>query len=227
VVAYPLNGLPGRPDVIAEFAGILVLERIRGQLRAATPTSRLPRTERANLQWIYWGDLITPPGGQLSIGHFAIAPWPGAEIRLEAGATPFHGLSGDVLRALNPGQIVPKVIERLTTLEQWQRFLAERYGRPAPKEQQALLRQALQRARQARRVGRKYPDSHYRDIALIYLDLLDQGYRRGILIQLAEQLGIRRETARDWVHRARELGYLTTSQHGRAGAQPGPQLYST
>jgi hypothetical protein len=32
------------------------------------------------------------------------------------------------------------------------------------------------------------------------------------------------QTARDWINRARELGYLTRGKPGRAGAKPGPHL---
>ena len=134
-------------------------------------------------------------------------------------------LTSQVLRAISPDTIVHRVVDRLKTLEEWQQYLADKHGLKAPAEQRQLLKQALQRAsRPPVRQGRKYPDSHYRDIAILYLDLLNHGHAHRILHELAQQLGIRRETARDWVHRARELGYLTGSHHGRAGALPGPRL---
>lgn len=71
---------------------------------------------------------------------------------------------------------------------------------------------------------------HYERIAKAYLDLAHAGgpdgapMARGIIQLLAEQEDRSAEIVRDWVHRARNLGYLTKGQPGRAGAEPGPLL---
>jgi hypothetical protein len=58
-----------------------------------------------------------------------------------------------------------------------------------------------------------------------------EGIGRGILKEIAAREAKRldrhvaRETARDWVRGARERGFLTPGKPGRAGAQPGPNLY--
>jgi hypothetical protein len=225
IVAYPLPGLPDRPHVVAEFAGELVLERRNGRLVPARPGTRLPFRDRANLQWIYWGELLAATGGHLAVGPLAVGPWPGAVGHLEPTATPFAGTTSDVLRTLKPAQIIRDAVTAIRMLDERHSFLADRYGWPEPPEQRHLLDQTTERLRRPhRRRGRKYPDSHYRTVALLYLDLLDQGGHRTILIRLAAQLDIPRATARDWVHRARELEYLTRSRQGRPGAQPGPRL---
>ena len=45
-----------------------------------------------------------------------------------------------------------------------------------------------------------------------------------MILQIAAAEGKQRETVRDWVAKARELGYLTSHGQGRAGADPGPKL---
>jgi hypothetical protein len=74
-----------------------------------------------------------------------------------------------------------------------------------------------------------YPDDHYRRIALRYLKLVEE--RRDVLVALAQEesegLGrdVPRETVRDWVRRATELGFLLPGTPGRASKRPGPNLY--
>jgi hypothetical protein len=228
IKAYPLAGLPGRPYVVAEFAGILVLGRDGHRLRPTAGPSPPSYKDRANHQWIYWGDLVAAPAAPLSIGTFALGPWPGGDQALEETATPFHGINSQLLRALSPDMIIRLVIQRLQSLDEWQQYLRDRHGLQPSAEQEHLLEQALARARQPpQRQGSRYPDSHYRDVAILYLNLLNAGHGRRILQQLAQQLNTRRETARDWVHRARELGYLTNSHQGRPGALPGPRLHDS
>jgi hypothetical protein len=225
LVAYPLAGLPGRPHVVAEFAGTLLLERRDGRLVPASPEPRLPYRDRANLQWIYWGELSASPTGNLALGPLSIAAWPGADTTLEPSANPYHGITTDVLRALKPAPIIRKVTNAIRNLDNTHRFFTEQYGWPERPAQRQLLDHARQRlSRPQRRRGRRYPDEHYLTIALLYLDLLSQGGQRNILSRLAEQLEIPKTTARDWVHRARQLQYLTPSRQGRPGAQPGPRL---
>lgn len=74
-----------------------------------------------------------------------------------------------------------------------------------------------------------YPTDVYEWVATQYLDLLRAG-SRSVLAELArrasERFGrpVSVSTARDWVHRARELGFLTKGSRGRAQAEPGPRL---
>jgi hypothetical protein len=68
------------------------------------------------------------------------------------------------------------------------------------------------------------PESRYREVALAYLELYNSGLRRGIHGELMRRYSAPYQTVRDWVARARKLGYLTPGQPGRAGAEPGPRL---
>ena len=221
--AFPLPGLPGRPEVIAEFAAELLLARTGRRLTLAAPGQRPPFSERANLRWIIWGDLIVASPGTLAIAPLSIGPWPGAAQQLEPGSRGFNGVTTDVLRAIQPETLIRATIEQLENIADWHQYLAERHNQRIPEEHRCVLTNALDRARRARD-GRSYPDDHYRDIALLYLQLLDQGHRRRITTELAQQLNIPTSTARNWIHRARQLDYLTPAQQGQPGAHPGPRL---
>ena len=96
-------------------------------------------------------------------------------------------------------------------------FLGEFMARMA-----SSMERAITAARQTGRLGKG--DPFYRDIALSYLKLQDEGIGRGILPRLAQDLGRPRETIRDWVHQARVRGFLTAGTQGKAGALPGPRL---
>jgi hypothetical protein len=88
---------------------------------------------------------------------------------------------------------------------------------------------AAEAERPLRRGRKGYPKEHYHRIALRYLDLIGSG-RRDVLKALAaeeeKRLGraVPRETVRDWVRKATELGFLAPGKQGRASARPGPNL---
>jgi len=101
-------------------------------------------------------------------------------------------------------------------------------------EQDAARKQWARRvARQAKQVvplqrGRKgYPVDHYRRIALltltIYEELKREG-RRDVVKELAAREGVPYQTVRDWIRRARELGFLGPTQRGRSQWAAGPNL---
>jgi hypothetical protein len=75
------------------------------------------------------------------------------------------------------------------------------------------------------RRGRKgYPESHYQRIALRAVELFESG-RRDVLRALEQQEGRPYQTVRDWVGRARALGFLEPVTQGRTDFHPGPNLY--
>jgi hypothetical protein len=225
IKAYPLSDRPARPEVVAEFAAAVLLIREGRRLRLAQRGERPKFVDRANLRWICWGDLIVASPGALALAPLSIAPWPGAAQRLEAGAEAFTGVTSDVLRAIRPDVLIAAIVDHLEELHIAQQHRVDRHGTGSSEQARQQLAESLSRARSARRQdGRSYPDSHYRDIALLYLDLLAQGHRRRITQQLADQLGISTSTARNWIHRARQLEYITPAQQGQPGAHPGPRL---
>ena len=217
--AFPLpGGLPSRPEVIAEFAAELLLARTGRRLRLAEPGQRPSFSDRANLRWLCWGDLIVAAHGNLAIAQLGIGPWPGAIQQLEPGSHDFNGITTDVLRTIHPETLIRAAVERLETIDNQQHYLAGR------QQHDRSFADAMQRARSPRRDGRSYPNEHYRDIALLYLNLLSEGHRRRVTTHLAQQLGVPPATARNWIHRARQLGYLTPSRQGQPGAHAGPRL---
>jgi hypothetical protein len=73
--------------------------------------------------------------------------------------------------------------------------------------------------------GRKgYPHEHYRRIALRAVELFGEGHR-DVLARLTDEEGKPYQTVRDWIHRARSLGFLAPTKQGRADFRPGPNLY--
>jgi hypothetical protein len=84
-------------------------------------------------------------------------------------------------------------------------------------------------ARQAKQVvplqrGRKgYPVDHYRRIARLALAIYEEG-RRDIVKELSAREGVPYQTVRDWIRRARELGFLGPTQRGRSQWAAGPNL---
>lgn len=60
-----------------------------------------------------------------------------------------------------------------------------------------------------------------RDVAIAYIDAADQP---GAHQRLAKQFGKSTATVRDWIHQAREQGWLAPGAKGRRGAMPGYRL---
>ena len=73
--------------------------------------------------------------------------------------------------------------------------------------------------------GRKgYPQEHYQRIALRAVELFGDGHR-DVLARLADEEQKPYQTVRDWIYRARSLGFLEPTKQGRADFRPGPNLY--
>jgi hypothetical protein len=98
---------------------------------------------------------------------------------------------------------------------------------PRP-EVTSRARRAAGDAKRAPALTRRGPhglgDDHYRRIAVAYLDLADAGMGRGLVQELARLEKRPTETVRDWIHEARNRGFLTKGERGRVGAFPGPML---
>jgi hypothetical protein len=226
VIAFPLAPHPLRPHAVAEFAAELLLQKQGQRLTLAQPGRRTPFSERANLRWIVWGDLIASPGGHLALGPLSVGPYPGADTDLEPGTPPYRGVTSAVLRAIPVEHLISEVVSHLHTNERWHQHLADTHGWQPP-HQQHLFRDEIKDTSSTQSNRATYPENHYRDVALAYLDLLAQGQARKIIVELAHKLGVSRNTARNWVYRARQLGYLAKGTQGRAGAAAGPRLHPT
>ncbi len=95
-----------------------------------------------------------------------------------------------------------------------------------------LRRLADRRRRREQRIGRGRGrgDEFYKWVALEYVQALAEDSRRihEVIAEHAQQtqgLDVGRETVRDWIKRARELGFLTAGQQGRAGGELGPRFF--
>lgn len=87
-------------------------------------------------------------------------------------------------------------------------------------------RQVAGAAKQARRVGRRGKgETFYRRVALEALELYDEGEgSRTVISDLAAKHGRGYSTIRDWIAKARELGFLAPAQKGRQQWLAGPAL---
>lgn len=149
-----------------------------------------------------------------------------SELDVEPNVPGGGEVTGTVLRALNIAQIRQRAMDALPGVL-WAREAMRRAGvfnitdadvRRARRAASLAAQQPLNRGR------RGYGPNHYRRIALRYLELVSEG-RRNVLVALAAEEGRPRETVRDWVRRATELGFLSPGKQGRAEARPGPNLY--
>ena len=103
-------------------------------------------------------------------------------------------------------------------------------GRVTSAERQRARRAATAAKKLPLTRGRKgYPDEHYRRIALRAVEIFnpdrEDGGRRDVLNALSDQEDKPYSTVRDWISRARELGYLVPAKQGRTDFRPGPNLY--
>lgn len=165
--------------------------------------------------WIAWGYLQTDDEGRLSIRQITIEP----EIESDAGVT------ATVWRSISPAQILAMARVKMSTDLEALTFAAQE-GLEVTAADIAHARSLADAADPGTRRGRppRYTDSFYRLVALIYLGLQKQGYRRGIVGKVAEHVGVERDRARDLIHGARSRGWLTKGRPGAAGASEGPRL---
>lgn len=175
--------------------------------------------------WLVRGHLDPTESGfvlsQLCVERFVFTDT-GYGARLESGE---EDVTGRVLRGLHPNKIRERAFLRLQ-----QKGIAhqvmERAGWDfSPKEFDQVRRLAEAARELPLNRGRKgYPADHYRRIALAYIDEARAHGSRGVLARLASAESVSRPTIRDWVKRARELGFLAPTKQGRAEATPGPNL---
>jgi hypothetical protein len=186
---------PERPELLAEFAGFLMLRR---------EGKRLVWSERGSLRWFYFGTLVRADDGSLVVGDLAVHPWSTAD-----GAG-FRGLTREVLAAISPTMIVEAVARTPV--------ISGRRGREI-----ALTPLAPGASRRGRPPS--LPHQVLGEYALRYLELLDRGKGRGIHTRLAEEFGLRSAAqSRELARRARAQGFLIGTGKGRAGGRPGPRL---
>lgn len=88
-------------------------------------------------------------------------------------------------------------------------------------------RAALAASGTTRRTGGRprRSDEHDRGIAMIYLERFsDPQSRKRLVKNMASEFDVKPDKMRDWVSRARQLGFLSKGHRGKAGATAGPRL---
>jgi hypothetical protein len=175
------------------------------------PTDRAPREK----PWLISGVLCRSDKGPPILGELGVEP--AAEGAVEVTGTVLRGVPVALIRDRALGQLPTLAIgyEAMAGVGGWN-VSAEDVKR-AKRAAAAAAKQPLNRGR------RGYPHDHYRRIALRYLERLEE--RRDVLVALAQEESVPRETIRDWVRKATELGFLARGTPGRAEKRPGPNLY--
>ena len=145
----------------------------------------------------------------------------------ERRAFPPGGIKTTTLRSIPFDEIHREVRDWLRELPEWDRV--GELLRMRVSQERATTHEATAGVATAarRRTRRGYPEEHYRRIAMRLLELQDQGWGRGINIELARLENVSRETIRDWISGARKRGFLGPGVRGRSGAVPGPRLSET
>ncbi len=214
--AYRLED-PSRPELLAEFAGILILHRKGRQLMERQPNEFEPLrwSERGDLRWFYFGEIVREDVGALAIGSLALHPWPNAP-----GAG-FRGITQELLRAISPSAIVQAVasmpvIRRATELDD-----AGNLERIAVRVEPLVVGTP----RRGRRP--KSSDDQLRAYSQRYAELLEAGIGWGIHNHLGAAFGITPTQSAEWARRARQRGFLTKPGKGKAGGIAGPTNPST
>lgn len=176
-------------------------------------------------------------GGWVASGHLAVVAGSLCigTLRFDFGYEPYEGDDRRMVpRPPPPGGVTSTVVRRFRVsdvLQEARRIFRDAAAAAAkagvPPEDVAMLERARvavshEPPKKRGRTGRA--PEFYRQVAVEYLDLYQQGHGRGLLYELAERRGISRNQARDWKRRAVELGFLTPGTPGRAGAEPGPRL---
>jgi hypothetical protein len=134
---------------------------------------------------------------------------------------PGGGVTSRTLRSIPLGSILRDVRERVASepdlVAVW-----EQWGGRASTGAKRLA------AKVAKDVGRRVPgepysDDHYRQVALVRLELERRG-STSVTKDMAGRLGVSEQTVKDWTRKATERGFLTPGVRGRRGRLPGPKL---
>lgn len=191
------------------------------------------------MEWMVSG-VVQRLGDRLVVSKLTIEPHP--YLLIEEAAPPGHrladrrpsevasgGIQSATLRDVRLGEIL-NVVRSL--LARGPGFVADLEARGfgvvdgfEDRRTRAIAAAEASRGVALKRGRGGYPDDHYRRIALLYLDLQNKKWSKGILKEMARLENRPWQTIRDWVSRAGELEFLSEGTPGKAGREPGPRLY--
>jgi hypothetical protein len=145
---------------------------------------------------------------RLSVEHFED---PGAEV------------TGKLLHLIPVAKVRDGALAWLSTKETSASAL-EAAGLGVSAAERRWARRVSAAAKKPLKRGREgYGDDHYRRIAQRTIELFDEGRRRDVVKALAAEEKRPEGTIRDWIRKARDLGFLEpASKQGRADFRPGP-----
>ena len=169
-----------------------------------------------DVPWLVRGLLASDASDAPVVRRLALEPWDqdGPEV------------SSDVTHRLRVALLRDRALDSLRR-EPESLQVAERFGmKVTAKDRHTAVDLAAKATGQTRK-GRPplFGPEHYADLARECIALYRQGHR-GIRATIAKERNVSEATVRDWVRRARELGYLAESKHGKADYRPGPNLTS-
>jgi hypothetical protein len=167
-----------------------------------------------DIPWLLRGVLASDTSGAPVVRRLAIEPWQdqGPEVTSEVTHRVRVALVRD--RALVQLRLEPQLLQ-----------LAEIGAQVRVTAADQLAADELAAKAGSRKRGRPplFGPEHYAGIARDCIALFRQGHR-GIRATLARERSVSEATVRDWIKRARELGFLSESKHGKADYRPGPNL---
>lgn len=143
-------------------------------------------------------------------------------VSIEHLTDPGREVTGAVVQRLPLARIRDTARAWLEPQELIADVLAARW--PISPEQKRWARRVTAEASKPLRRGRGgYPPEHYMRIAIRAVKLFEDG-RRDVLARLSQEENKPYQTVRDWISRARSLGFLEPTKQGRSDFRPGPNL---
>ena len=175
----------------------------------------------AKVPWLVTGVLRSAPiTGDLQLGQVTIQPW-----RHEREVTP------DTVNKIRVAEIRDSAIRDFLSAGETAEF------RPFASDPDAVVtmfppgeedrrRELLAFAARPYARGRRgFPESHWRRVALSYLEICATATRKtNTYVELAKRLMATEGQAKSWVKEARRRKYLLPGRSGVTGAAPGPKL---
>ena len=219
LVAFPVSD-DADPDLVAEFAALLVVHRDHGRLGSKPAGVRLRLAEKGNSLWIAYGPIVKATDEALVLGGLNLGPAFDQQAGKQ-GNDAALGVTAALLRLISPNTLLSKSVDYLERYRRVSTITAHQAAAEQPGSAPATDEQRVGRGRRA-----VISDELLAAMAMSYIILCRNGCRQPLPL-LAERFGIDRSQARDRIHQARQQGWLTTGAERRAGGEPGPRLIAS